>query len=132
MKNQDSESCLFLLYKVGESMTNRMCREKLNLLYGCRCLLTNIKTKNELTFHHLLKEEYGGRATIENGANLINTIHEWLHNEIEPSDKELFNLINECLELYKKCLDKGLIDLSTQYEQECMPLFYQSYLRYKK
>lgn len=102
-------------------MTNKEAREQLQVLYGCRCLLTNIKT-NKLQFHHLKKKQFGGKATVKNGAQLIAEIHQWTHS-LEHTDMELFNLVNECLDLYKQCLDLGDEELMNQYETECIPEF---------
>lgn len=100
-------------------MTNKEAREQLQVLYGCRCLLTGIKT-DKLQYHHILKKEYGGNATVSNGANLIDEIHKWVHS-LENIDTELFWLVNESLDLYKQCLDLGHTELINQYESEVMP-----------
>lgn len=102
-------------------MTNKEARLKLQVLYGCRCLLTNLKG-DRLTYHHLIKKSKGGKATVENGAQLIWEIHCWLHS-LENVDMELFNLVNECLQHYKLCLDLQELKLIEQYEDECMPEF---------
>ena len=113
-------------------MKNGEAKEQLIVLYGCRCMLTNIKGKQGLTYHHLLKKVNGGKATVENGANLQHLIHQWLHNEIETNDIQLFHLINECLQLYKKCIDEQQTELIEQYENEIMPLFYKKYEAYQR
>mgnify|MGYP007049655042 CR=1 FL=1 len=100
-------------------MTNKQARLKLQILYGCRCLLTNIQT-DKLTYHHLTKKEHGGKATVENGANLIREIHQWLH-QLENSDIELYHLVNECLDLFKRVMSLGYTELIEQYETEVMP-----------
>lgn len=110
-------------------MKNGEARNRLNIKYGARCLLTNVKLQKG-SYHHIWKKEWGGTATEENGANLVPDIHQWLHNVIEANDIELFYLINECLQLYKKCLDTNNQELIEQYEQECMPLFYEKYIEY--
>lgn len=99
-------------------MSNQPTKEQLKLLYGCRCMLTGIQTQN-LTYHHILKKEYGGKQTTDNGALLIGAIHKWIH---EQEDNETFWLIMECLILYKKCLDENRKDLIKLYEEEVMPL----------
>ena len=48
-------------------MKNGEAKEQLILLYGCRCMLTNIKGKKGLTYHHLWKKVNGGKSTVENG-----------------------------------------------------------------
>jgi len=105
-------------------MKNSQAKSILTTMYGKRCLLTGYKMpKDKLTYHHIVKREWGGTSTPENGANLMQEIHNWLHCSIEQNNKELFLLINECLMLYKKVLDKNNIDLIRQFEEECQPLF---------
>lgn len=102
-------------------MTNKDARKQLQALYGCRCLLTNIKT-NKLQYHHITKKEFDGVTDVENGACLIREIHEWLHN-LEKSDIELYHLINDCLVCYKKAIDLDKKELIQQYETDCVPRF---------
>ena len=102
-------------------MSNAKASEKLKILYGCRCLLTNTET-DKLHYHHIKKKEHGGKATVANGANLIREIHQWLH-QLEYSDIELYHLVNECLQYYKLCLDLQELKLIEQYETECIPEF---------
>jgi len=106
-------------------MTNKHAKNLIINKYGCKCFMTGVVlTKpSDLSFHHILKKQHGGRATVENGANLIYEIHQWLHNNIESKNKEMFYLINECLKLYKKCLDLNKTELINEYEEEIMPLF---------
>ena len=113
------------------SKGNKSAKESLNILYGSRCMLTGIKQKR-LTYHHCqAKKEQGGKATVENGVNLIGDIHSWLHCDIECHDIEMYYLINECLLLYKKCLDQGLEELVQDYEQEIMPMYRKQLDLYK-
>ena len=101
-------------------MNNRTAREQLEILYGSRCMLT--KLKYALTYHHLIKREHGGTSTIENGCIATHDIHNFIHT-LEHHDHELFDLINECVELYKKCVDAGLIDLVEEWEECIVPEF---------
>ena len=48
----------------------------------------------ELTYHHIVKEEYGGKVTLENGALLTPRAHEYLHL-IERTDNIIYDKINE-------------------------------------
>ena len=98
---------------------NRSSKDRLAILYGYRCLLTNVKTK-KLTFHHLSKKEWGGPASVENGANLTKEAHEWIHY-VETQDFETFMDLNDCLALYKKCIDMGMTELIQDYETEIIP-----------
>ena len=98
---------------------NRSSKERLAIMYGYRCMLTNVKTK-QLTFHHLSKREWGGQATVENGVNLAKEPHQWLHL-VETQDFETFMDLNECLALYKKCIDMGMTELIQDYETDIVP-----------
>ena len=101
---------------------NKSAKESLKILYGSRCMLTGIK-QSRLTYHHCqAKKEQGGKATTENGVNLERDIHSWLHS-FECHDIEMYYLINECLLLYKKCMDQNLEELVQDYEQELMPMY---------
>ena len=102
-------------------MRNKEARLKLQVLYGCRCLLTNIET-DKLHYHHIKKKEHGGITTVANGAPLIKEIHQWLHS-LEHTDIELYHLVNECLTYYKYCLDIEHSELINQFESECVPEF---------
>lgn len=51
-----------------------------------------------LTYHHIIKEEDGGKATIENGALLSKKNHEWLNKQ--PRKTQI--LINKCLQIFKR------------------------------
>ena len=84
-------------------------------------MLTLIKDK--VTLHHVEKKADKGETTEENGALLIKTIHQWLHNHIERNDLEMYYLINECLQLYKICVMEDRQELLQQWEQECVPEF---------
>jgi len=98
---------------------NRSSKERLAIMYGYRCMLTNTKTK-QLTFHHLSKREWGGQATVDNGVNLAKEPHAWLHL-IETQDFETFMDLNDCLLLYKKCIDMGMTELISDYETDIVP-----------
>ena len=52
--------------------------------------------KDDLTYHHIIKKENGGKLTIENGALLTKRAHEYLHS-IERLDVDLYERINNVL-----------------------------------
>ena len=88
---------------------NQAVRKELEMLYGAKCMLTD--SKERLNFHNLKKKSESGQATIENGAVLNREAHDFLHEQ-EHKDKQLYNELNECLILYKLCLELN--------EQECL------------
>ena len=55
-----------------------------------------IITDNDLTYHHIVKIEEGGKTTIDNGALLTQRAHNYL-NTIEKTDIDIYNRINEIL-----------------------------------
>ena len=50
--------------------------------------------KNGLTFHHIVKREFGGKEELSNGALLMNAGHQYLHI-IEYKDINTYNAINK-------------------------------------
>lgn len=54
----------------------------------------NFLINNDLTYHHIKKEEDGGLYTIENGALLTDRAHAYLHR-IERVDYEIYKEINK-------------------------------------
>lgn len=88
---------------------NQAVRHELEMLYGAKCMLTDYTTR--LNYHHLIKKCNGGKETIDNGALLNRTAHDFLHEQ-EHKNKQLYEELNECLILYKLCLELN--------EQECL------------
>lgn len=52
--------------------------------------------ENDITYHHIVKAEDGGRVTIDNGALLTQRAHNYLHT-IERIDIDIYNRINTVL-----------------------------------
>lgn len=50
--------------------------------------------KRDITYHHIIKREYGGEKTIENGALLMPVAHQYLHL-IECKDNDTYVAINK-------------------------------------
>jgi len=103
-------------------MQKRSVKKVLKEEYSDKCMLTFLKS-SALTLHHIQKRANGGQNTVENGSLLLYEIHQWLHNNIELHDKELYKLINECLLLYKMCVDQNKEKLLEQYENEVVKEF---------
>lgn len=114
-------------------MKNREAKIALIKVYGSRCLLTGtLALSRDLTYHHITKKEHGGPATVENGAQVLPSPHEWLHNELENLHPELFELVNECLQLYKLAMDQHNQPLIDEYENEVMPAVKERVLKYER
>lgn len=114
------------------SQSNKAAKKLLELQYGKKCFLTGYYSK-KLTYHHTAqKRANGGKATVENGSNILPLLHQWLHNNIEQEDKNLYWLINECIILYKMSIDLEKEDLQKEYEEEVMPIYQNIYLRLRK
>lgn len=54
--------------------------------------------KKNLTFHHIIKRENGGKEIISNGALLMPIAHEYLH-VIEYKDFKTYNYINDIFKI---------------------------------
>ena len=50
-----------------------------------------LKRMKQLTYHHIHEKQYGGKATVENGALLTEEHHIWLHKQ-PPEIKSKLNL----------------------------------------
>lgn len=68
---------------------------------GLDWLNYKIVRKNDLTFHHIVKKENGGKAVIENGALLLPIPHHYLHL-IEYRDIETYIALNKIFEIINK------------------------------
>jgi len=55
-----------------------------------------LNKNNPYTYHHILKKEFGGKETIDNGAILTKIPHEYIHI-IEFKDLEMYIYINNLL-----------------------------------
>ena len=62
-----------------------------------------ITRKQDLSFHHIVKKEHGGKATIDNGALLTINAHNYLHI-IEQKDITTYAYINKMFEIINKQL----------------------------
>ena len=60
-----------------------------------------ITRENPITYHHIDKRELGGKKTIDNGALLTRTSHQYLHL-IESKEDKLYYAINQLLKLINK------------------------------
>lgn len=105
------------------SNKRKLVKMQLLLLYGWRDLLTNekIDSYEECSFHHIIKAEFGGEYNEDNGAVLLNATHTFLHNNIELLSQETFDLLTECMLLYKHCFENNHTDLVDQFQQEVQP-----------
>lgn len=68
---------------------------------GMDWLNYKIVRKEDMTYHHILKCEAGGKATFDNGALLLTVPHQYLHI-IEYKDIETYIAINKMFELINK------------------------------
>lgn len=60
-----------------------------------------VTRQNPITYHHIIKRENGGLYTIDNGALLTITGHQYLHI-IECKEKKLYDMINKMFEIINK------------------------------
>lgn len=90
---------------------NQRAREELEILYGAKIACETSNNNINDHFPEFRKPIVGGKETIDNGAVLNREAHDFLHEQ-EHKDKQLYNELNECLILYKLCLELN--------EQECL------------
>lgn len=92
--------------------SNKSAKNKLIELYGEECFIEKLhlrpggykekyKSKGQyqrmkqLTYHHIVKKEHGGRATVENGALLSAENHAWFHKQTVAKQAELNRIFQE-------------------------------------
>ena len=110
------------------SKSNRRAREMLEKIYGKHWFIHQgirklkpptpkkgtYKGKSiayQLTYHHLKAKRDGGKATVENGACVCRSCHDWLE-QLSEQEREK---VNDELRAYKRNFFKiGLIELTTQ------------------
>ena len=62
------------------------------------------KRMQQLTYHHIWEKQYGGKATVENGALLTEEHHIWLHKQ----PPEVKNKLNNAFQEFKRQKDQEL------------------------
>ena len=82
---------------------NKRAKNKLIELYGPECFIEKLhlrptkqkytgkgqhKRMQQLTFHHIIKKEHGGKATVQNGALLSAENHSWFHRQTAPTQSK--------------------------------------------
>lgn len=94
--------------------SNKSAKNKLIELYGEECFINKLhlrpggykekykskgqyKRMKQLTYHHIVKKEHGGRATVENGALLSAENHAWFHKQTAIEQARL----NDIFQQYK-------------------------------
>ena len=101
------------------SKSNRSAREELERIYGKHCFICQgIRTLSppqphkgtykgksiarQLTYHHLVPKRLKGQNTVENGAVICRTCHDWLE-QLSNTEREQ---INDELREYKRKLSQ--------------------------
>ena len=95
-------------------MSNKRAKERLIQLYGAECFIEKLqlrkdteprrytskgqrKRMKQLTYHHIREKQYGGKATVENGALLSTENHIWFNEQSKEAQKQM----NELFQKYK-------------------------------
>lgn len=112
-------------------MSNKRAKEKLIRLYGAECFIEKLqlrkdteprrytskgqrKRMKQLTYHHIKEKQYGGKATIANGALLSEENHIWFNEQSKEAQKQM----NELFQQYKasvECKVEFIEDLDTRF-----------------
>ena len=112
-------------------MSNKRAKEKLIELYGAECFIEKLhlrkdteprqytskgqyKRMKQLTYHHIREKQYGGKATVENGAILSEENHIWFNEQSKEAQKQM----NELFQKYKhsvECKVEFVEELDTRF-----------------
>lgn len=99
-------------------MSNKRAKEKLIELYGAECFIEKLhlrvdteprrytskgqrKRMKQLTYHHIREKQYGGKATVENGAILSEENHIWFNEQSKEAQRQM----NELFQRYKQSVE---------------------------
>ncbi|MGN1327648.1 MAG: hypothetical protein ACI4VQ_06225 [Clostridia bacterium] len=93
------------------SSSNKRAKQRLIELYGEECFIDKLhlrkgnnkkyksngqrKRMKQLTYHHIIKKENGGKATVENGALLSAENHEWFNQQSPIEQARLNNIFQQ-------------------------------------
>lgn len=108
-KNKSAKQSLIKLYGKGCMFKRAKIAQRIETIGGIKTYKKFIEEKkftlkeikvleNRITFHHLKHKEEKGEATPENGANINELAHRYLHSL--PREQE--EIINDMLRDYKK------------------------------
>lgn len=112
-------------------MSNKRAKQKLIELYGSECFIEKLhlrvdteprrytskgqrKRMKQLTYHHIREKQYGGKATVENGAILSEENHIWFNEQSKEAQKQM----NELFQKYKhsvECKVEFVEELDTRF-----------------
>lgn len=117
------------------SNSNKSVREEMERIYGKKCMCCQGIRKisppkprkgkykgksiaSQLTYHHIYPKSLGGKATIENGAILCRSCHDYLE-QLPPKERKK---LNKELQEYKsqRCQVKFVEDLDIDYKVVAM------------
>ena len=99
-------------------MSNKRAKERLIQLYGAECFIEKLqlrkdteprrytskgqrKRMKQLTYHHIKEKQYGGKATIANGALLSEENHIWFNEQSKEAQRQM----NELFQRYKQSVE---------------------------
>ena len=60
-----------------------------------------VNRPSDLTYHHIIKKENGGLYTLDNGALLTSTAHQYLHI-IEYKEIKIYEMLNKMFEIINR------------------------------
>lgn len=82
----------------------KITREMLKIykpLSGLDWMNYRIYRDEDLTFHHIIKKNDGGKNRIDNGALLLPAPHQYLHL-IESIDKDVYRMLNDIFKMINR------------------------------
>lgn len=99
-------------------MSNKEAKQRLIELYGAECFIEKLhlrtdteprqytskgqyKRMKQLTYHHIREKQYGGKATVENGAILSEENHIWFNEQSKEAQRQM----NELFQRYKQSVE---------------------------
>ena len=102
-KNRSARKELERLYGKGCFFNRAHCAEKIEAIGGIRTFKKFVQERkfkglpisHQITYHHLKHKSEGGKATTENGANVEEIAHQYMHSLPREQEEIINNMLRD-------------------------------------
>lgn len=102
-KNRSAKKELERIYGKGCFFNRARCAERIEAMGGIKTFKVFIQEKrfkgkpisHQITYHHLKHKSEGGKATVDNGANIEEVAHQYMHSLPREQEEVVNNMIRD-------------------------------------